>query len=60
MTSATKPVQPSEGQPAGTVPSDEESGSAPQGPMALVAKGVLPLLLLVASGDDPRTDLETV
>ena len=38
----------SNAQPADPVPSDEPAPSAPQGRMALAAKGVLPLLLLAA------------
>ena len=38
----------SDGQPTGTVASDGAARPAPQGRMALVAKGMLPLLLLAA------------
>ena len=37
-----------EARPAGAGPSDEAGGAASQGPLALAAKGVLPLLLLAA------------
>ncbi|MEC7846573.1 MAG: hypothetical protein VYA70_04180, partial [Gemmatimonadota bacterium] len=46
MTSATEPTHTRDGQPAGTVPSDGTTHSAPTGRIALVAKALLPLLLL--------------
>ena len=46
MTSATEPTHTRDGQPDGTVPSDGTAHSAPTGRIALVAKALLPLLLL--------------
>ena len=46
LTPATDVSDTSDSQPADTVPSDGTARSAPQGRMALAAKGVLPLLLL--------------
>ena len=48
MTPATNVTDTSEGQPTDTAPSDGPDHPAPQGRLALAAKGVLPLLLLAA------------
>ncbi len=44
----TSLTETSDGQPTGDAPSDATAGPAPQGRMALAAKGVFPLLLLAA------------
>ena len=48
MTPATSVTDTSDGQPTDAVPSDGTARPAPQGRLALAAKGVLPLFLLAA------------
>ena len=48
LTYGTSMTDTSDGQPTATVPSDATAPRAPQGRMALAAKGLLPLLLLAA------------